>query len=247
MALEQAQAKRGLSGNALKFIAVVAMTIDHLAWLLLPGFRTDPLTISMHVIGRLTAPIMMYFIAEGYHYTRDVKKYIARMLAFAVVSHFAYQLMFGDTFNFLPGIPQTSVIWPFAMGLIALHISQSEDLKLKQWQRVALVWVCLILAFPADWSMPAAVSILYIGRYRGDFKKQMLYMMLFMAGYSVVYFFFIDRVYGLLQMCTALAIPLLALYNGTRGRWKGMKWFFYVYYPAHLALLGLIRIFVLKR
>ncbi|MBQ4448013.1 MAG: MBL fold metallo-hydrolase [Clostridia bacterium] len=47
---------------------------------------------------------------------------------------------------------------------------------------------------------------------------------------------------GLLQMCTLLSLPILRLYNGERGRLKGMKWFFYIYYPAHLFIIGIIRI-----
>lgn len=39
-----------------------------------------------------------------------------------------------------------------------------------------------------------------------------------------------------------LAIPILMSYNGERGKWKGMKWFFYLYYPAHLIVVGIIRI-----
>lgn len=43
-------------------------------------------------------------------------------------------------------------------------------------------------------------------------------------------------------MFTFLTIPILAQYNGGRGKWKGMKWFFYGYYPAHLVIVGIIRI-----
>ena len=50
---------------------------------------------------------------------------------------------------------------------------------------------------------------------------------------------------NVLQLCTALSIPLLRLYNGQRGRWKGMKWLFYIYYPAHLALIGVLRLLLL--
>jgi hypothetical protein len=55
------------------------------------------------------------------------------------------------------------------------------------------------------------------------------------------------RVYGLIQMLSLLAIPILYQYNGQRGKWKGVKWFFYVYYPVHLIVLGLIRIFILNK
>jgi uncharacterized membrane protein YcfT len=68
--------RRGLNSNQLKMIAIIAMTIDHIAWTFFPGYCTDSVTLIMHTLGRLTAPIMMYFIAEGYYHTRNVKKYI---------------------------------------------------------------------------------------------------------------------------------------------------------------------------
>lgn len=69
--------------------------------------------------------------------------------------------------------------------------------------------------------------------------------MLWAAVYAVVYFFAIDKIYGLIQLCVALAIPLLFLYNGKRGRNhkinRFMKWLFYAYYPLHLLVIGIIR------
>ena len=62
------------------------------------------------------------------------------------------------------------------------------------------------------------------------------------AIYAAVYFIFMDKVYGLLQMCTLLSLPILRQYNGERGSWKGMKWLFYIYYPAHLFVIGIIRV-----
>ena len=43
-------------------------------------------------------------------------------------------------------------------------------------------------------------------------------------------------------MFTFISIPFLFQYNGERGSWKGMKWLFYIYYPAHLVVIGIIRI-----
>lgn len=86
------------------------------------------------------------------------------------------------------------------------------------------------------------LAIVHIGTHRGDFKRQMTGMMAYTAMYAAVYFLFINRVYGVLQLFTALSIPLLHAYNGQRGNWKGMKWLFYLYYPLHLALCGLIRL-----
>ena len=60
--------------------------------------------------------------------------------------------------------------------------------------------------------------------------------------YVIVYVLFMDKVYGILQMFTLLSLFFLKQYNGERGEWKDMKWFFYLYYPAHLFVIGFIRV-----
>ena len=64
---------KGLSGNALKVIAIVAMTIDHLAWMGIETYEQaeTPIQIFLHIIGRLTAPMMIFFVAEGLMITAD--------------------------------------------------------------------------------------------------------------------------------------------------------------------------------
>ncbi len=52
--------EKRLNSNHLKIIAIVTMTIDHIADLLYPSFPAEPLPIAMHIIGRLTAPIMWF-------------------------------------------------------------------------------------------------------------------------------------------------------------------------------------------
>lgn len=69
-------------------------------------------------------------------------------------------------------------------------------------------------------------------------------LLVWMGIYSVIYMIFLDFVYGALQMMVALSIPFLKTYNGQRGEWQGMKWFFYLYYPAHLIILGLLRLYL---
>lgn len=232
--------KFGLNSNQIKVIAIIAMTIDHITWLLFPGCQKIWWVMGLHVIGRLTAPIMWFFIAEGFHYTRNVKKYILRLFAFAVISHFAY--------NFAGGIPfvpnsffnSTSVMWPLAWSVVLMVIFTTE--KLPQWSKIVLIILICFITFPADWSTVAAICPVYLFLYRTDFKKQSLAMLVWTFVYSGVYFIFMDKPYGLLQMCTLLSLPILKKYNGERGRWKGMKWFFYIYYPAHLFIIGIVRV-----
>lgn len=234
--------RRGLNANQLKLIAIIAMTLDHLTWTLVPGYSTVWWVVLFHVIGRLTAPIMWYFIAEGYHYTHNVKNYAKRLFLLAIISHFAYNFCFGISFiPFKTSVfNQTGVVWSLAWGLVLLCIVDSRELN--QWtKRVLIILICLI-TFPSDWSCIATMAILFIGTNRGDFKKQMGCMMFWTLMYAVVYFIFIDKVYAFIQLGTCLTIPLLRLYNGERGSWKGMGKLFYAYYPAHLIMCGLLRV-----
>lgn len=232
----------GLTANQLKLIAILAMTLDHLVWTVFPGYDTRWFVLLAHVIGRLTAPIMWFFIAEGYYHTRNVKKYAQRLFLLALISHFAYNFCFG-----IPFIPfqtsvfnQTGVVWSLAWGLVLLWLFDNESIP--DWGKWLSIPVVCILTFPSDWSCIAAMAVLFIGTNRGNFKAQMTWMMVWTAVYAAVYFFFIDRVYAIVQLFTCLSIPLLRLYNGQRGTWKPMGKVFYAYYPAHLVLCGVLRI-----
>ena len=245
--------KKGLNSNALKTIAVIAMTVDHIAWLVFPNYPHEFLPVLLHIIGRLTCPIMCYFIAEGYHYTRDVRKYTVRLFVFALISHFAYIFASADYVDIKSFIPfyygnilnQTSVIWSLAWGLVMLRIVNSEKIQ-KQWVKTLLVLLICVVTFPSDWSCIASLCILAFGTNRGNLKAQSMWLVIYVALYSAVYCFAIDLVYGLVQMGVVLAIPFIKLYNGKRGKDprinKFMKWLFYIYYPLHLAILGSVQL-----
>lgn len=236
--------KKGFNSNQLKMLAIIAMTIDHLTSVIFPGYPKEWWILALHIIGRLTAPTMWFMISEGYHYTHDLKKYIGRLFVFAVISHFAYTFAFG-----IPLIPfkksvfnQTSVIWSLAWGVVAIALTDDQYSRLKQWQKVLAVLMICAITFCSDWSCIAVLAILGINSHRGNLKKQVEEMMLYVGMYALIYFLFIDKVYGMIQLFVIICVPFVRRYNGQRGSWKGMKWFFYFYYPAHLILCGLIRI-----
>ena len=60
----------------------------------------------------------------------------------------------------------------------------------------------------------------------------------------LIYFLFLDKAYGLLQFCTLLTLPLLYRYKGSVGKLKMNKWFFYIYFPAHMAIVGILRLVI---
>ena len=63
-----------MDANMIKLIAIMAMTIDHVTWMMFPGYPRELAPILLHIIGRVTCPIMCYFIAEGYYYTSNLVK-----------------------------------------------------------------------------------------------------------------------------------------------------------------------------
>jgi hypothetical protein len=235
-----------LNGNVLKFIAIIAMTIDHVTSTFFPGYNYTWWIILLHLIGRLTAPIMCWFIAEGFRYTHNLQKYAGRLFLFAVIGHFAYNFCFG--ISFIPFqnsvLNQTSVLWPLFLGLVSLCVQHSKSPYFSGWKRMAAILVLCALAFPSDWSCIAVLWILFMDEYHDDIKKTAIYMIICVASYALVYAIFEDVVYGLLQFGVIFSLPLLNMYNGKRGNWKGMKWFFYLYYPLHLTLCGVIRIYL---
>lgn len=234
--------KKGLNSNQIKLIAIIAMTVDHITWLLFPGCQKIWWVMGLHIIGRLTAPIMWFFIAEGFHYTHNVKEYIIRLFVFAIISHFAY--------NYAGGIPfvpngffnMTSVMWSLAWSVVLMAIFTTEHLP--QWLKYLFIIAICFITFPSDWSTIAAMCPVFLYLNRGDFKKQSISLLVWTAMYAAVYFIAMDKIYGILQMFTLLSLPILKQYNGERGSWKGMKWFFYLYYPAHLFLIGLARVMI---
>ncbi len=230
-----------LNSNHLKIIAIIAMTLDHFCDLFYPGFPFNPVAIGLHSIGRLTAPIMWFFICEGYHYTHNVKKYMLRLFSFAVVSHFSYCFAFGiDPVPLRSGIfNQTSVMYPLFVAVLVLWIGEQQ--MHERLQKI-LCFLLTLSAFPADWSCIAVLAIVAMYQHRGNFKKQMRSMVVWVIPYGLVAYFFVNKLYAILLIFVLLVIPLLKEYNGERGKATWMKWFFYIYYPIHLVILGILRL-----
>lgn len=182
---------------------------------------------------------MFFFAAEGYHYTRDFRKYIGRMAALAIVSHFALCYYAYQTFNPFANriFLATSIAWPLMWGLIFLKVWDEE--KMHVLLKILITLVGCVLTSTSDWSCAAPLSILMIGRNRDNFYKQMLWLMAIITVYAVAYYNIISPTYGLVHLASWFTVPMLYLYNGTRGKLRWLGKFFYVYYPVHVTIIGL--------
>lgn len=155
--------KIDISGNLLKYIAILAMFFDHFVSVFV--CQPDITGSLLRVPGRLTAPIMCYLIAEGFYYTSNLRRYTKRLFLFALISHFPYVWYFN-----LPWWRATSVMWSLTLGLLALAIVKRGSGPL--WSKPICVGVCCLLAYTADWNFIAVLWILFFGLYRGDFKSR---------------------------------------------------------------------------
>lgn len=240
---QQLKSNIQLNSNHLKLIAIIAMTIDHAADLFYPGFPAQPAPVLLHLIGRITAPMMWFFVCEGYYYTRNVKKYMQRMFIFAVISHFAYCFAFGiNPIPFSDGFfNQTSVIYPLFIAVVVLRLRNDKP-EMNKWLKESLIFILIWSAFPSDWSSISVLAIISMYKRRGDLKSQMTAMLPWVALYGIVSYFFINKVYALVLIGVVMVYPILSFYNGEKGNAKWMKWFFYLYYPLHLIVVGIARI-----
>lgn len=236
--------KKYLSANVLKYIAIIAMTIDHIAWNFVD--KMTPLGQCMHIIGRLTLPIMSFFIAEGYYKTSNIKKYITRLSIFAVISAFAYSFC---SYGFdISNYNNFGVIYTLLLGLISI-IVWNADFELV-FKYAIIIALCLISLF-GDWPIFGILYCLTFAIYHDDYSSQckafaiISICMVAGAAFSNVYYDS-SPLRELYQFSVFLALPILYLYNGKRGNvGKFNKWIFYAYYPLHLIVIGVIKHYII--
>lgn len=254
-AIESETHKIGLTISTLKYIAIIAMVIDHVAVAFLP-YESVP-AIIMHFLGKTTGPIMFFCAVEGYHHTKDIKKYMLRLAIFALISwfpfvYFRYGGVLADI-NYM----RPNVIYTIFLGVLAIHIRR----KLKNPVFKIIFLLCLIiLSIPADWGTTGIIIIIVFDYFYGNFKNQAFgYGMIVLLKVGVLsmitspffnliyeHSFYIDMeyyMYSIQDIGMFIPILLLSFYNGQRGKNKKFsKWFFYIFYPVHLLILGFLQV-----
>ena len=123
---------------------------------------------------------------------------------------------------------------------MALWVVNGERVP-KKIQPLLLILICLV-TFSADWSCIAVMAVVAMYAKRGNLQKQIFSMMFWVIIYAAVSFFFVNKVYGIICLFAFLVYFPLKYYNGQKGGLSGMKWLFYIYYPAHLVVVGILRL-----
>jgi len=239
---------RGLSSDNLKIIALLAMTLFHTADILFPLWKrhlTDAsaalLLLFCMGIGMTAMPVMCFLAAEGAYHTKNRKKYLLRVLLWAVPAHIAYALATGKPLNpfAAPFIMHTSVLWTICCGIGAFFA-----LTCRTQFRVELMLLLLALSLYGDWGICAAAAILCMALTRNDFKRQMLAMSLCFCIGLVYTYVRQGLALTLIQAGFLFSIPVLKRYNGklcNEGSKPLPRFAFYWYYPGHLIILAGLR------
>ena len=242
--------KFGISSSTLHILAMVFMLCDHAWATVFSGNQW------LNSIGRLAYPIFAFLLVEGYFHTRDLKKYVLRMLLFALISEIPFNLMMAGTLIY----PfDQNVIWTMLWGILFIWMNERVKKTGVMWKRIlAGIGIALLalLAGPVTFVDYGGVGILIILMFyylRGKKWWCLLGQVVIMYYLNVVVLKGMEvpvelfgREFFISQQGLALfsLIPIW-LYNGTKGiRSKTFQYCCYAFYPEHMVILYLISAFI---
>lgn len=218
-----------LSSFQLKLTAMLAMTVDHIGLILFPDITI------FRIIGRISFPIFAYMIAEGCRYTRNIYRYFACVFAVGAVCQTVEFAVSGSLYQ--------CVMITFSLSIFIISVlKRTYDEKCS----IFLPILALTAVFALCELVPALLKSSNFGIDYG-FIGVMLPVIIYMASSDKLRLFSaavgtaaLSLSIGGLEWYSLAAIPVLALYNGERGR-RPMKRLFYIYYPLHISALYLIK------
>lgn len=235
-----------LNRDAIKYIAMSTMLLNHIAHaLLIRG------TIWYEVfddIGVFTAPVVCFFLVEGYDHTHSKTKYGQRLIVFAALSQIPYMLALHEN-----NLSMMFTLVCCFLILVAMELIVDPIIRL-------MVCALLVIATSAgDWAFIASILTIFLYNSKGNPRKTAIS---FLAAYAMFVPFRIQKymngepgdwtihaiVHGLLSGVGILVagIVVLVFYSGKRAK-SGQffsKWFFYIFYPAHLVVLYMIKVYI---
>lgn len=233
------ETKPFFSGSQLKWIAIIAMLLDHTAKInsFHPFFThsvpfenetSSLIQLSQEIfpifilIGRLAFPLFCFLLVEGFIHTSNTKKYLIRLCLFALVSEIPYDLAFSHQ---VIDLESQNVFFTLLIGLLVIiGLEKLQDYSIKNVLfSIAIVGTGIYLA---EWL-------------RSDYGGW-IGILLIVVLYLLRDFLLLKCLLGALVLLQnswfgLFAFILIYFYNGQRG--KQWKYFFYWFYPVHLLVL----------
>ncbi|MBO5212411.1 MAG: hypothetical protein J6B60_02605 [Clostridia bacterium] len=232
-----------LSGNALKFMAAFFMLIDHIGVMLVDS-------IVLRAIGRLALPIFSYMISEGCKYTKNKLRYFLSVFSLAAICQLAYFFFANDTSMCILVTFSISILTVYALDFLKNAIFAFEKSALKICIGAFLFALAIAGAIILNrflvieykfWGcmLPVAVSLFHTPKENAPDIFKILDTVPFkvlILGICLIFVTITARLGAKIQCFSFLALPLLLLYSGKRGKLR-TKYFFYIFYPLHLVVL----------
>ncbi len=220
-----------LDGNALKIIAALSMLIDHIGYILFPQVEI------LRIIGRLAFPIFAFMISEGCIHTKNKARYLLTISTLALLCQVVYYLFAKSLEMCILVTFSLSIIVIYALQNFKSVISAKNVSKIRSVLAGGVLLLTVTCVYflnqyvPIDygfWGCMAPVAASLVGENRADIYKRVAFFAAVLAILAITL--------GGNQIYSLFAIPLLLLYSGRRGKWR-LKYFFYIFYPVHLAVL----------
>lgn len=219
------------SQEALKLLACLCMLIDHVGAVLVPLH-------ILRMIGRLAFPIYCFLLTEGAVHTRSPVRYGLRLTVGMLLSEIPFDILFYEKLTFA----HQSVMVTLLLGFLG---TQFYKLLPVRWLR-PLVWIPLAAAadlLHTDYGGHGVILIAIFAMLPG--RKWLVIRALLMTAL----FFLMNsanvHVFGIsvpIQVLAVFALVPIELYNGEKvGTGKAMQWIFYLFYPAHMLILQLLK------
>ena len=217
-----------MSAFVLKLLAAVCMLIDHAGLLLFPS------QIWMRAVGRLAFPLFAYFIGEGFYYTKNRLKYFLRIFLLGVACQIPYAVV---------GYPfELGILITFSLSLCLMELLSRAQKGFSEGKEGPAWLIAFTMAVVAAGFLCHHVTVDYgffgilLPVWMCPFEKKSHRLAAFTAGLIALCVYYSYPTFLDLQNLCLFSLPLLLIYNGKPGKYR-MKWFFYIFYPAHLALL----------
>ena len=220
-----------MSALSLKLLALFSMVLDHVGAVLLPE------AVWPRVVGRLAFPLYAFLLGQGFAHTRDRRRYLFRLVLFAVISEVPYDLCFSGS---VLDLNRQNVFFTLALGLAALWGYEYFSITVRRTELgllAAAAAAVLAQALGSDYGLSGVIMILLLYLCREEKRKTVFFFLA--VGLQAVTLGLTNPAWGAAQLWAGFAILPILLYSGKPGRRK-LRWFFYLSYPVHLLLLWLL-------
>lgn len=243
--------EKGISGHQLKMFAILLMVFDHIRQMFY--YAGAPLFFTM--IGRSVLTIFLFTSVEGYHYTRDKKKYAFRLLLFYWMMNLLNRII-SLLFPLEPVPLLNNVFGTILIGVVVMFAV--DCFRSKKWIKGAITLSIPLIPtllmnillqikpeiannvyffFPSYTVHEGGKLMILLAVFLYIFRERRVLQLfsIFLASLASTGFDFYGLFTSNIQWMMMFSIVPISLYNGTKG--KGSKKFFYIFYPAHIYLL----------